>query len=202
MFGNRKHMLQSKQCRTESGNPAPSSPLFRLQKIGYDHNTDSAMVSEMNLKGSHLRDWARFPLRLIVGFGFTQHGFAKVAKGIPAFAEILHALGVPAPHTMALLTVGVELIGGLCVLLGVFIPVVNLPMAVLLVVAIISVHLPYGFSSIKLMAIVNGRAQFGPPGYECNLLYLACLFAVVIGGPTPLSLTSIFATQNRKIGDR
>jgi uncharacterized membrane protein YphA (DoxX/SURF4 family) len=29
------------------------------------------------------------------------HGFAKLAKGPDAFAFILHALGVPAPHLMA-----------------------------------------------------------------------------------------------------
>jgi putative oxidoreductase len=36
--------------------------------------------------------------------------------------------------------------------------------------AMFTVHLPYGFSSIKIKAIVDGRAQFGPPGYECDLL--------------------------------
>jgi putative oxidoreductase len=28
------------------------------------------------------------------------------------------------------------------------------------------VHLPYGFSSIKLIAVGATGAQFGPPGYE------------------------------------
>jgi putative oxidoreductase len=48
-------------------------------------------------------------------------------------------------------------------------------MAILLSVAGFSVHLRYGFSSIKLVAITAAGAQFGPPGYETNLLYLACL---------------------------
>jgi putative oxidoreductase len=61
-------------------------------------------------------------------------------------------------------------------------------MAVLLFVAIFSVHLPYGFSSIKLMSVMAGRAQFGPPGYEVSLLYLACLAALVLGGSGPLAL--------------
>ena len=51
--------------------------------------------------------------------------------------------------------------------------------AALLIVAIVTVHLPYGFTSIKLLGVTSGRAQFGPPGYECNLLYLACLAALV-----------------------
>jgi putative oxidoreductase len=140
------------------------------------------------MKRSSLQNWATFPLRLIVGFGFLQHGFAKLTHGVGAFAEILHALAVPAPHLMALVTIGVELTGGICVLLGLFVPLVSLPMAVVLLVAMISVHLPYGFSSIKLTGIVNGRAQFGPPGYECDLLYLACLLALVLAGPSPFSI--------------
>jgi putative oxidoreductase len=59
---------------------------------------------------------------------------------------------------------------------------------VLLLVAIFTVHLPYGFSSIKLMSVMAGHAQFGPPGYECNLLYLACLAALVFGGSGPMAI--------------
>src|SRR5882757_6092417 len=132
--------------------------------------------------------WAPIPLRLIVGFGFMEHGFAKLSKGPDAFAAILQAIGVPAPHLMAWLTILTELIGGLAVLLGAFIWLVSLPMAALLFVAIFTVHLPYGFSSIKLMSVASGRAQFGPPGYECDLLYLACIAALVFGGSGPMAV--------------
>jgi putative oxidoreductase len=62
-------------------------------------------------------------------------------------------------------------------------------------VAIFSVHLQYGFSSIKLLAITPAGATFGPPGYECNLLYLACLAALVLSGPGPLSLDAMFSRK-------
>src|SRR5260370_42096894 len=133
-----------------------------------------------SLQGASLARWAPIPLRLIVGYGFMEHGFAKLSRGPEAFAAILQAMGVPAPHLMAWLTILTELIGGLAVLLGAFVSFVSLPMAVLLFVAIFSVHLPYGFSSIKLMGVTAGRAQFGPPGYDCNLPYLAGLWAVVL----------------------
>jgi putative oxidoreductase len=132
--------------------------------------------------------WAPIPLRLIVGYGFMQHGFAKLSKGPEVFAAILHAIGMPAPHLMAWLTILIEVFGGLAVLLGVLVPLVSLPMAALLFVAIFTVHLPYGFSSIKLMSVTSGRAQFGPPGYESNLLYLACLAALVLGGSGPMAI--------------
>src|SRR5712671_213959 len=66
--------------------------------------------------------WAPIPLRLIVGYGFMEHGFAKLSKGPENFAAILHVIGVPVPHLMAWLTILTELIGGLAVLLGAFLP--------------------------------------------------------------------------------
>jgi putative oxidoreductase len=65
---------------------------------------------------------------------------------------------------------------------------VSLPAIVLLIVAIFTVHLPYGFTSIKLMKIVDGRPLFGPPGYECDLLYIACIVTLVLSGPSPWSV--------------
>jgi putative oxidoreductase len=139
--------------------------------------------------------WAPIPLRLIVGYGFMEHGYAKLSRGPEAFAAILHTMSVPAPHFMAWLTILTELIGGLAVLLGAFVPLVSLPMAAVLFVAMLTVHLPYGFSSIKLLSVTAGRAQFGPPGYELDLLYLACLAALVLGGPGPLAIDRYLSTK-------
>jgi putative oxidoreductase len=144
------------------------------------------------LKRPSVARWAPLPLRLIVGYGFMEHGFAKLSKGPEVFAAILHTMGVPAPHFMAWLTIVTELIGGLAVLLGAFIPIVSLPMAAVLVVAMLTVHLPYGFSSIKLLSVTSGRAQFGPPGYELDLLYLACLATLVLGGSGPMAIDQYF----------
>jgi putative oxidoreductase len=135
--------------------------------------------------------WAAIPLRLIVGYGFMEHGFAKLSRGPEAFATILYAMGVPAPHLMAWLTILTELIGGLAVLLGAFVSLVSVPMAAVLFVAMLTVHLPYGFSSIKLLSVMSGRAQFGPPGYEIDLLYLACLAALVFAGSGPLAIDGL-----------
>jgi putative oxidoreductase len=144
------------------------------------------------LNSASVARWAPIPLRLMVGYGFMQHGFAKLAKGPEAFAAILHAIGVPAPHLMAWLTISTEVFGGLAVLLGAFVPLVSLPMAALLLVAIFTVHLPYGFSSIKLLSVTSGRAQFGQPGYECDLLYLVCLATLVLGGSGPFAIDGYF----------
>src|SRR6266850_7549573 len=105
--------------------------------------------------------WAAIPLRLIVGYGFIEHGVAKLSRGPEAFAAILHTIGVPAPHLMAWVTILVEVFGGLAVLLGALVPLASLPMAAVLLVAIFTVHLPYGFSSIKLISATSGHAQLG-----------------------------------------
>jgi putative oxidoreductase len=149
----------------------------------------------MSPLGSAIGRWAPLPLRLIVGYGFMEHGFAKLAKGPDAFAAILHALGVPAPHVMTWATILTEVLGGLAVILGAFVALAALPMAALLLVAVFTVHLPYGFSSIKLVAVTAAGAQFGPPGYECNLLYLACLAALVLGGPGPLAIDRLIGAR-------
>ena len=86
---------------------------------------------------SRLARWASIPLRLIVGYGF-----AKLARGPDAFANILH-----------------------------------------------------GFSSIKLLSVTAAGAQFGPPGYELNLLYLAGLAALVLGGSGPLAIDGLLGKR-------
>ena len=127
--------------------------------------------------------WSAIPLRLIVGYGFMEHGYAKIVRGPEAFAAILHALGMPAPSLLAWATILIELLGGLAVLLGAFIPLVGVPMIVVLLVAIFTVHIPNGFSSIKLLSVDAAGAHFGQPGYETDLLYLAALLALMLGGP-------------------
>jgi len=141
--------------------------------------------------------WAPIPIRLIVGYGFLEHGLAKLTKGPDNFANILQAIGVPAPHIMAWLTVLVETFGGLAVILGAFVALASLPMAAVLLTAMFTVHLRYGFSSIKLLGVTAAGAQFGPPGYETDLLYLACLATLALGGSGPLAFDRLL-TNIRK----
>jgi putative oxidoreductase len=149
------------------------------------------------LRGCIASRWTPIPLRLIVGYGFLQHGFAKLARGPDAFATVLHGLSVPAPHFMAWSTILIEILGGLAVILGAFVVLASIPMAAVLLVAMFTVHLPYGFSSIKLIAVTASGPRFGPPGYETNLLYLACLAALILGGSGPFSIDNFLFPQLR-----
>jgi uncharacterized membrane protein YphA (DoxX/SURF4 family) len=48
--------------------------------------------------------WYAIPLRLIVGFGFIQHGYAKLARGPEDFIGVLHAMGLPSSFLLGWLT--------------------------------------------------------------------------------------------------
>lgn len=151
-----------------------------------------AIMSE----GSLLRTWSAVPLRLIVGYGFVAHGVAKVMNGPDHFAASLHALGVPAPHLMGPLTIGLEILGGIAVLTGAWIRLVSIPLTAILLVAAITVHLPFGFSAIKLRDVTAAGPQFGPPGYEVDLLYIAALATLVLGGSGPFAIDGLRSRRN------
>jgi len=143
--------------------------------------------------------WALLPLRLIIGFGFMAHGYSKLSKGMDGFANILQTIGVPAPVLAAWTTALVEFFGGLAVLAGAFVPIVSIPLIIIMLTALFTVHLPYGFSSIKLMTMTTDGAQFGTIGYELNLLYIAGLLALALGGASPFSVDCWLARRKESV---
>jgi len=132
--------------------------------------------------------WAIVALRLLVGFGFAAHGYAKLERGPEQFATALTAMGVAAPLVMAWVVALIELIGGLALMAGAFVAPLCLPFAIIMFTAMFRVHLPYGFSSIKLRAVTAAGAQFGPVGYELNLFYLSALLLLFVSPTAPLSI--------------
>jgi len=141
----------------------------------------------MALNRELLARWAPIPLRLIVGYGFVVHGYLKLERGVEVFAAALGGLGLPAPHLLAWVTVIVELVGGLAVLAGAYVTWMSIPMVGILLVAVVTVHLQFGFSSIKFLAVTADGPQFGKPGIECDLLYLACIAALLAAGVGPFA---------------
>jgi putative oxidoreductase len=137
--------------------------------------------------------WFAIPLRLIVGLGFIQQGYAKLARGPDDFINILHAIGVPAAFLAGWATIICEIVGGFLILLGALVPLATIPMGIILLVAIFTVHLPNGFSSIKLQSFDATGAHFGQPGYEMDLLYLAGLIALCLGGAGPFSIDRLLS---------
>jgi putative oxidoreductase len=134
--------------------------------------------------------WVSLPLRLMIGYGFMAHGWAKLIRGPEAFATLLQQIGVPLPKITAWVVTLLELFGGLAILLGAFVVIVSIPLIISMLVAMFKVHIKYGFSSIKTVGLTAAGPQFGPPGYEVNLLYIAGLLALIIGGAGVFSFDS------------
>jgi putative oxidoreductase len=146
-------------------------------------------------------NWYAVPLRLIVGFGFLEHGYAKLARGADGFIAILHALGTPLADLLGWATIVVEIVGGVMILIGAFVPVAAVAMIIVLLVAIFTVHLPNGFSSIKLLSYDATGAHFGQPGYETDLLYIAGLLALCLGGAGPLSVDNYLNARRARLAE-
>jgi putative oxidoreductase len=153
------------------------------------------------MNGERLRQWVPIPIRMIIGVGFMAHGWAKWSRGPATFAELLKQVGVPFPLTNAWLVTSLELLGGFAVLIGAFVAVVSVPLILSMLGAMFTVNIRYGFSAVKTIGLTPAGPQFGPPGYEVNLLYVACLMALILGSAGPISIDSLRERrQQRRCG--
>lgn len=131
-----------------------------------------------------LSDWAPVPLRLVLGFGFVYHGFPKVfsSQGHEMFVGMLQSIGTPLPGITAWGVGLFELIGGLALIAGVLVPWVAGLGIIQMLYALFTVHLSQGFNFINITGMTESGPQFGMPGYEVNLLYIAGFAALLLWG--------------------
>jgi putative oxidoreductase len=143
--------------------------------------------------------WAPLPLRLVIGFAFMYHGWPKLftSAGHGGFVGNLHGIGVPAPEPAAWALAVLEVLGGLALLIGAFTTVVAALLIVHQLVALLTVHLSAGFSFVHVTGMTASGPQFGLPGYEVNLLFIAGLLALLLGGP---GAASVDAARTRPVG--
>lgn len=131
-----------------------------------------------------VQGWGLTILRVVVGLVFFVHGFQKLfLMGFGGVADMMGGLGVPAPGLFAVIVTLVELLGGLALILGLFTRLAAIPLAVDMLVATLTVHLPNGFS-----------AQNG--GYEFTLVLLAAGVALAVAGPGEAALDRFLATRS------
>src|SRR5262249_10332126 len=139
------------------------------------------------LNGEERRRWLPVPIRIILGVGFMVHGWAKLSRGPAAFAELLKQAHVPLPLANAWLGALLEVFGGLALLMGAFVAIVSVPLILSMLGAMFTVNIKYGFSAVNTIGLTAEGPKFGPPGYEINLLYIAGLVVLILGGAGPLS---------------
>lgn len=124
-------------------------------------------------------------LRIVLGVVFIAHGAQKFAQGIPNVAQGFSGMGVPLADVAAPLVAGLELVGGVLLVLGVATRVVGVLLAVDMVVAGLLAHASSGFYS-----------QDG--GFEYVLVLAVASLAVALTGPGRFSLDAVFLLASRR----
>jgi putative oxidoreductase len=112
--------------------------------------------------------------RLTVAYGFYEPAMQKWSD-ISSVADWLGTLGFPLPTLSAYLAASTELLGVAFLALGLFTRFISLPLIVVMIVAITTVHLANGFSA-------------GDNGFEVPLYYMLFLGIFASFGAGKISL--------------
>lgn len=124
-----------------------------------------------------------FLLRVLVGLAFFWHGIEKLLTGLSNVAGMFGMMGLPLPMTLAWLAMILEIVIGAALVLGAWArPVAWLGILEMLV-AMFTVHWAAGFSFMNVTGMTGAGMEFGPPGWEVNLLYIAAFLCIGIEGP-------------------
>jgi len=132
------------------------------------------------------KEWAGVApvvLRVMLAVGFLYHGLPKFGgAGHEQFQGGLQAMGFPAPGLLSWVGAIAEVGGALLLLAGAFTTITGLFLAVYMLIAMFKVHFGQGFNFMHVTGMTPQGPQFGMPGYEVNLLYIAMLLALALGG--------------------
>jgi len=123
---------------------------------------------------THFQSTALLLARLVVAYGFYEPAMSKW-KDIDGIATWFGSMGIPFPTLNAYMAASTEVLGVVLLTLGLFTRLISLPLMVVMVVAIMTVHLAHGYSA-------------GDNGFEIPLYYLLFLFIFTSHGAGKYSL--------------
>ena len=119
-------------------------------------------------------------VRIVVGVMFLMHVSGKLTAGPAAVAGTMAKSGLEPAIMWAYVIIFLELVGGICLIIGLFTRFFAAALAIEMLVALLVVHLSKGYA-----------ASTG--GYEYVLLWGLLCFAIALRGGGPYSL-------DRKLG--
>jgi putative oxidoreductase len=130
---------------------------------------------------------ASLPLRLSAGIIFTAHGAQKLfgwfgGYGLDGTGQFMASLGLEPGYVMALLAGSAEFFGGIALLLGLAVRPAGLMLAVTMLVAIVTAHLPNG------LFLSNN-------GYEFGLALLGISMALAVQGAGVISADQLLVRR-------
>jgi len=120
-----------------------------------------------------LKDINLLTIRLVLAYGFYTTGTMKwqnISSDIDWFAS----LGIPFPGLNAYLSSSTEIAGVALLTIGLANRIISIPLIIVMIVAIITVHWGNGFEA-------------GNNGFEIPLYYILMLLVILINGAGKLS---------------
>ena len=135
------------------------------------------LYSAFKQKVELLKDLPPLFLRLILACGFYGPAVKKL-QDIDSIAAWFASMNYPFPTLNAYLATATELSGFALLFLGLATRIISVPLMVVMLVAIFSVHIGHGF-------------QAGNNGFEIPLYYLLMLFTLFVTGPGRISLDAV-----------
>lgn len=132
---------------------------------------------EFSRLSEYLKSLALLLARLVLAYGFYEPAMMKWSD-ISAVAEWFGSIGIPFPTLNAYMAATTEITGVVLLTLGLFIRAISIPLIVVMIVAIITVHLPNGFNA-------------GNNGFEIPLYYMLFLFIFLSHGAGKFSLDNL-----------
>ena len=123
---------------------------------------------------SYLKSLSLLLARLVVAYGFWEPAMMKWSN-MKSVIEWFGSIGIPFPTINAYLAATTEITGVFLLTLGLFVRIISIPLIFVMIVAIVTVHLPNGFSS-------------GNNGFEIPLYYMLFLLIFLSHGAGKFSI--------------
>jgi len=142
---------------------------MKCQMIGVCNTLDEKLKK--------LRDLPLLAMRLILAYGFWTPAMMKW-KDIHGIADWFASMDYPLPLFNAYAAATTELVGAILLVLGFATRLISIPLIVVMLVAIFTVHLSGGFEA-------------GNNGFEIPLYYMIMLFTLLIYGGGNISLLGV-----------
>ena len=147
----------------------------------------------MNLKESYLeftalsnyfKGFSLLFVRIALAYGFYEPALMKWSN-IDATVEWFASLGIPFPTLSTFLTASFEVTAVILLLLGFFTRFIAIPLMIIMIVAILTVHLSNGFS-------------VGNNGFEIPLYYFLFLSILATHGAGEFSIDYTFTKKEER----
>ncbi len=121
--------------------------------------------------------------RLAVAYGFYEPAMMKFSD-ISATAKWFGNMGIPLPTLNAYMAATTEMLGVILLTLGLFTRIISVPLIVIMIVAITTVHLGNGFSA-------------GDNGFEIPLYYMLFLLIFLSHGAGKFSIDHLLFKDDK-----